>query len=200
MFRDKIRELKTPSEQPYRALALGFLNESVLQNSNNFWFNEIKKRIIWRDVCSVNMRINALRLFACSLSKDSAKISSENSRKNYSEINYCSKLLLLLCLFVDMLDQFPYCLTADEQKISMDLRLHVDWKMLFTRFQELTCITFTQKAEELLFSRAGDGNIILLEPDIKKVGVKVSHLPIIHHAGIKSRPFSFDIGEFSYGF
>jgi hypothetical protein len=114
------------------------VNESLLNNADNFWSGEVKKH---------------------------------------------------------MVDQFPFCLNPEEQKPDYDLRyrnssillnfqrMHVDWPLLVRRFQDLTSIKFSRKAEENLIHRGMDGNYILFAPDIKKVGVKVSRLSIIYRAG-----------------
>lgn len=131
MFRDKIRELKVPSEEPYYSLVLSFMNHSLLQNAGNFWNVELKKH---------------------------------------------------------MVDQFPYSLSQEEQNSDFDIRLHIDWELLLQRFQDVTSIKLTKEAELNIISHIGNnssGTFVLLEPDIKKIGVSVSHLSIIYHAGTK---------------
>ena len=80
-------------------------------------------------------------------------------------------------------DQFFKCLSVEESSDSFDIRLNIDWKLLFSRFQDLTSIKFTKQANYNLVNHHNDEAFVLLDKDVKKIGVSVSHLSVIYHAG-----------------
>ena len=128
MFRDKLRDIQTPSEQPYYSLLLTFMNQNVLGNDCDFWTDTLKSH---------------------------------------------------------MIDQYQQSLSSEEIKHSFDIRSGIDWKRLINRFQELTNIKFTKQANANLARYLPGSSFLLFEPDIKKIGVSVSHLSVIYHAEAK---------------
>ncbi len=105
--------------------------------------------------------------------------------------------------------QFLRFLPSEELSVEYDIRKHIDQRMLFQRFQQLTGIRFTSESVQKLNAfplRDGgspnnnnnnsssndntnneEGNdYYMVEYDIKKVGAKVSRLNIVNFAGIQS--------------
>jgi hypothetical protein len=92
-----------------------------------------------------------------------------------------------------ILDQYPSSLTSEQISHAFDIRSGIDWKRLINRFQELTSVKFTKQANSNLCRYLPGNSFLLFEPDIKKIGVSVSHLSVIYHAGM----FSFFSQYFS---